>query len=191
MTQITCDIAIIGAGSGGLSVAAGASQMGADVVLIERAEMGGDCLNHGCVPSKALLAAAHAAHAQTTTAPFGTAPVQPQTDYAAAMAHVAQTIAQIAPVDSQERFEGFGVRVIHDTARFVSPREVQAGDMRIRARRFVIATGSRPAVPPVPGLDGVPYLTNETLFAQREAPEHLLILGGGPIGVEMAQAHAR
>jgi pyruvate/2-oxoglutarate dehydrogenase complex dihydrolipoamide dehydrogenase (E3) component len=191
MTSISCDIAVIGAGSGGLSVAAGASQMGADVVLIERAEMGGDCLNHGCVPSKALLAAAHAAHAQTTTEPFGTAPVQPHTDYAAAMEHVARTIAQIAPVDSQKRFEGFGVRVIRDTARFVSPREIQAGDTCIRARRFVIATGSRPAVPPIPGLDAVPYLTNETLFALRDAPGHLLILGGGPIGVEMAQAHAR
>lgn len=185
------DICIIGAGSGGLSVAAGAAQMGARVVLIEGAEMGGDCLNHGCVPSKALLAAAKHAHAMTDGARFGVAPVVPQVDFATVKDHVARTIAAIAPMDSQERFEGFGARVIRDWARFVAPDRIEAGGEVIRARRFVIATGSHPAIPPVPGIEAVPYLTNETVFALREAPAHLLILGGGPIGIEMAQAHQR
>ncbi|MWD26901.1 dihydrolipoamide dehydrogenase [Aquicoccus sp. SCR17] len=191
MERITTDILVIGAGSGGLSVAAGAAQMGARVVLLEGGEMGGDCLNYGCVPSKALIASAKAAHAQAGAAPYGIAPVTPQVDYAAAMEHVRGVIAAIAPVDSQERFEGLGVRVIRDWGRFVSDREVEAGETRIRARRIVIATGSSPLVPGVPGLDGVPYLTNETLWSLRERPGHLLILGGGPIGMEMAQAHRR
>ncbi|MGY6410559.1 MAG: dihydrolipoyl dehydrogenase family protein [Alkalilacustris sp.] len=188
---IRTDICVIGAGSGGLSVAAGAVQMGARVVLVEGAEMGGDCLNHGCVPSKALIAAAHAAHAMGAGGPFGIAPVAPQIDHAAVRAHVAATIAAIAPHDSQERFEGLGVRVLRHWARFNGPREVTAGPVRIRARRFVIATGSKPAIPPVPGLDQVGYLTNETIFALRQRPFHLIVLGGGPIGMEMAQAHRR
>jgi pyruvate/2-oxoglutarate dehydrogenase complex dihydrolipoamide dehydrogenase (E3) component len=191
MTRIKTDICVIGAGSGGLSVAAGAVQMGARVVLIEGAEMGGDCLNHGCVPSKALLAAAKAAHVMTAGAALGIAPAVPQVDFGAVKDHVARTIAAIAPMDSQERFEGLGVTVIRDWAHFLSPTEVQAGAARITARRFVIATGSRPVVPPVPGLADLPYLTNETIFALREKPSHLLILGGGPIGLEMAQAHRR
>jgi pyruvate/2-oxoglutarate dehydrogenase complex dihydrolipoamide dehydrogenase (E3) component len=191
MERIDTDICVIGAGSGGLSVAAGAVQMGARVVLVEGAEMGGDCLNHGCVPSKALLAAAKAAHAMTAGETFGIAPVAPEIDFGKVKDHVARTIAAIAPVDSQERFEGLGVRVIRDWARFTSPDELQAGGFTIRARRFVIATGSRPVVPPIPGLDTVSYLTNETIFPLRDKPTHLLILGGGPIGMEMAQAHRR
>lgn len=188
---IRSDLLVIGAGSAGLSVAAGASQLGADVILLEGHRMGGDCLNYGCVPSKALIASANAAHARTETAPLGIADQQPQIDYAAVMDHVAQIIAQIAPVDSQERFEGLGVRVIREFGRFVSPTRVQAGDHLIDARRIIIATGSSPLVPPIPGLESVPFLTNETLFNLRERPEHLLIIGGGPIGLEMAQAHAR
>ncbi|KIC15282.1 dihydrolipoyl dehydrogenase family protein [Leisingera sp. ANG-DT] len=191
MQSITCDLLVIGAGSGGLSVAAGASQMGADVVLLEGHKMGGDCLNYGCVPSKALLASAKAAHGQAHTAAFGVADQVPQADYAAAKDHVRDVIETIAPVDSQERFEGFGVRVIREFGHFVSETEVAAGDYRITARRMVIATGSAPLVPPIPGLDKVPYETNETLFDLREKPEHLLIIGGGPIGMEMAQAHIR
>lgn len=191
MALIKTDICVIGAGSGGLSVAAGAAQMGAKVVLIEGGEMGGDCLNAGCVPSKALIAAAKHAHAMTTGAPFGITPVKPQIDFAAVKDHVARVIQTIAPMDSQDRFEGFGIKVIRDWARFTSPREVQAGQDTIRARRFVIATGSRPFIPPIPGLDSVPYLTNETIFALRERPDHLIILGAGPIGIEMAQAHRR
>ncbi len=191
MQRIKTDLLVIGAGSGGLSVAAGAVQMGADVTLLEGHRMGGDCLNYGCVPSKALLAAGHAAHAMGSGAAMGIAPVAPEIDYAAAKDHVMRVIDQIAPVDSQERFEGLGVRVIRDYGRFTGLRTVQAGDTEITARRIVIATGSSPLVPPIPGLDTVPYLTNETLFDLREKPDHLLIIGGGPIGLEMAQAHRR
>lgn len=191
MTRIKTDLLVIGAGSGGLSLAAGASQMGADVVLLEGHKMGGDCLNFGCVPSKALIASAKAAYGQAHTSAYGVADVTPQIDYAAAIEHVAGVIAQIAPVDSQERFEGLGVTVIREWGQFVSPTEVQAGDTTISARRIVIATGSSPLVPPIPGLDSVPFLTNETLFDIRHKPDHLLIIGGGPIGMEMAQAHIR
>ena len=191
MTILKPDLCIIGAGSGGLSLAAGAVQMGASVVLIEGAEMGGDCLNAGCVPSKALLAAGKAAEAMRQAGRFGIRPVEPEIDFAAVKDHVAAVIAGIAPHDSQERFEALGVTVLRDWARFTGPREVAAAGQTIRARRFVIATGSRAALPPIPGIETVPYLTNETIFALRERPDHLLILGGGPIGMEMAQAHRR
>ncbi len=191
MERIRTDICVIGAGSGGLSVAAGAAQMGVRVVLLEGGRMGGDCLNSGCVPSKALIAAARQAHAMGAGAPFGIAPVTPQVDHGAVRKHVRRAIATIAPHDSQERFEGLGVRVIRKYGRFISPTEVQAGDAVITARRFVIATGSSPFIPPLPGLDGVPFLTNETIFDLDECPGHLLVVGGGPIGLEMAQAHRR
>ena len=191
LTRITTDLCIIGAGSGGLSVAAGASQMGARVVLVEGGEMGGDCLNAGCVPSKALIAAAKHAHSMTAGAPFGISPVTPIIDFAAVKDHVARVIETIAPMDSQARFEGFGVNVIRAMGHFIAPTELQAGDQIIRARRFIIATGSRPMIPPIPGVDSVPYLTNETIFALRERPSHLIIIGGGPIGMEMAHAHHR
>ena len=179
MQKINTDLLIIGAGSGGLSVAAGAAQMGANVVLLEGGEMGGDCLNYGCVPSKALLAKAKEAHQGL--------PIS----YADAMRHVHEVIGKIEPMDSQERFEGFGVKVIRAYGKFVSPTEVEAGDTRIKARRIVVATGSSPMVPPIPGLDAVPYLTNESLWDLTEQPAHLLIIGAGPIGMEMAQAHVR
>jgi pyruvate/2-oxoglutarate dehydrogenase complex dihydrolipoamide dehydrogenase (E3) component len=191
MERLRADLCVIGAGAGGLSVAAGAAQMGARVVLIEGGEMGGDCLNHGCVPSKALLAAARMAQSRRQGAALGIAPAEPQVDFAAVMDHVARTIAAIAPHDSQERFEALGVTVLRGWARFTGPREVEAAGRRIRARRFVIATGSRPVLPPVPGIETVPVLTNETVFALRSLPRHLLILGGGPIGCEMAQAFRR
>ena len=191
MSETTTDLLVIGGGSGGLSVAAGAVQMGARVVLLEGHKMGGDCLNYGCVPSKALIAAAKAARAHAHSARFGVADAAPDVDYAAVMEHVAGVIAQIAPHDSVERFEGLGVRVIQEYGEFVSPTEVRAGGETIRARRTVIATGSSPFVPPIPGLDGVPHLTNETIFDLRERPGHLLVVGGGPIGMEMAQAHLR
>ncbi|WP_171136780.1 NAD(P)/FAD-dependent oxidoreductase [Ruegeria sp. HKCCC1038] len=191
MKDLKTDILVIGAGSGGLSVAAGASQMGADVVLLEGHKMGGDCLNFGCVPSKALIASAKAAYGQAHSAPLGIASVTPQIDYAAAKDHVHDVISQIEPMDSQERFEGFAVKVIREYGSFVSPTQVEAGDTRITARRIVIATGSSPLVPPMPGLDQVPFYTNEDIFELREKPEHLLIIGGGPIGMEMAQAHIR
>ena len=191
MKHIKTDLLVIGAGSGGLSVAAGAVQMGADVTMLEGHKMGGDCLNFGCVPSKALIASGKAAWGQAHASKYGVADVTPKVDYAAAKDHVADVIAEIEPNDSVERFEGLGVRVIQEYGEFVSDREVKAGDTLIKARRVVISTGSSPFVPPIPGLDKVPYQTNETLFELREQPEHLLVIGGGPIGLEMAQAHRR
>ncbi len=188
---LTPDLCVIGAGSGGLSVAAGAAQIGASVVLIEKHKMGGDCLNYGCVPSKALLAAGKHAHQMGTGAPFGVTPVAADVDFAKAMDHVREVIAKIEPHDSVERFEGLGCTVIQDAAKFINKREVEAGGKIIRPRRFVIATGSRAAVPDIDGLSDIPYLTNETLFDNRMRPDHLIIIGGGPVGLEMAQAHHR
>jgi pyruvate/2-oxoglutarate dehydrogenase complex dihydrolipoamide dehydrogenase (E3) component len=185
------DLCIIGAGSAGLAVAAGAAQMGAEVVLIERSRMGGDCLNYGCVPSKSLLAAARAADLWRRAAALGVAYPPPRIDFAAVGASVQRVISAIAPNDSVERFEALGVRVVRAQARFTSPRTVIAGENEIRPRRFVIATGSRPAIPAIPGLAKVPYLTNESIFANRQLPEHLIVVGGGPVGIEMAQAHCR
>ena len=183
MSRIKTDICVIGGGSGGLSVAAGAVQMGARVVLIEGHKMGGDCLNYGCVPSKALLSQAKRVKARGDT---------PRAeDFRAAMAHVNATIATIAPHDSVERFEGLGVQVIQGFARFTAPDTVAVGDVTICARRFVVATGSRAFIPPIKGLEDVPYMTNETLFTQADCPGHLLVIGAGPIGLEMAQAHKR
>lgn len=188
---LTPDICVIGAGSGGLSVAAGASQMGAEVVLLERGKMGGDCLNYGCVPSKAAIAAGHAAQVMRTASRFGIADVAPNVDFQAVHDHIHGVIAGIAPHDSVERFEGLGVHVIQEEGRFTGPAEVAAGDIRIRAKKFVVATGSSAGVPPIPGIDDVPYLTNETVFDLTEPPSHLIVVGGGPIGCELAQAHRR
>jgi pyruvate/2-oxoglutarate dehydrogenase complex dihydrolipoamide dehydrogenase (E3) component len=185
------DICVIGAGSGGLSVAAAAAAFGRSVVLVEKHKMGGDCLNYGCVPSKALIAAARRAHTMRTSAPFGIAAVEPAVDFAAVRDHVQDVIAAIAPNDSVERFTGLGVKVVHAAARFEDPRTVVAADLRIRARRFVIATGSSPAIPPIPGLSDVPYFTNETIFTNGRKLDHLIVVGGGPIGLELAQAHRR
>ncbi|MFQ6017318.1 MAG: dihydrolipoyl dehydrogenase family protein [Kiloniellaceae bacterium] len=185
---VTPDLCVLGAGATGLSIAAGAAQMGAETVLVEKGRMGGDCLNYGCVPSKSLLAAGKAAKAHVLAGRLGVHYPPPRIDYRAVHDHVRGVIAGIAPQDSVERFEGLGVTVIQAAARFVGPREVEAGDARIRARRFVVATGSQPSVPPIPGLERVPYLTNETVFDLTERPEHLIVIGGGPIGCELGQA---
>ncbi|MBI1238541.1 MAG: FAD-binding protein [Alphaproteobacteria bacterium] len=189
--RIKADICVIGGGSGGLSLAAGAAQLGQKVVLIEKGKMGGDCLNYGCVPSKALIAASKRAHAFRASAEFGIAPAEPVIDFRRVHDHIHEVIAAIAPIDSVERFEGLGVTVIQAPARFTGPMEIEAGGKTIRARRIVIATGSRAGVPPIPGLSEVPYLTNETLFDNVALPRHLIIIGAGPIGMEMAQAHRR
>jgi pyruvate/2-oxoglutarate dehydrogenase complex dihydrolipoamide dehydrogenase (E3) component len=165
--------------------------MGAETVLIERAEMGGDCLNVGCVPSKSLIAAARLAADVRRGPAFGVDAGEPAIDFARVNRHVHEVIAAIAPHDSQERFEGLGVTVLRGAARFADARSVAVGDTLIRARRFVIATGSRPAVPAIPGLDTVPYLTNETIWANKGRPDHLIVIGAGPIGLELAQAHRR
>ncbi len=188
---LTPDICVIGAGSGGLSVAAAAAAFGVDVVLIEKAKMGGDCLNYGCVPSKALIAAGKAADTFRSSEKFGIAPHEPDIDFSRVHDHVHDVIATIAPHDSVERFEGLGVNVIQGAGVFISADTVQVGEQHIKARRFVIATGSSAAVPPIPGLEATPYLTNESLFHLKQRPEHLIIIGAGPIGMEMAQAHRR
>ena len=186
------DICVIGGGSGGLSVAAAAAAFGVPVVLIENHKMGGDCLNTGCVPSKALLAAAKHAHTIQSSAPFGVSAAAVAVDFAKVRAHVQSVIAAIAPVDSAERFAGLGVRVIKGHATFKHKSTVAVADQfEIRARRFVIATGSTPALPPIPGLDGGPCLTNESIFDLDVLPAHLIVIGGGPIGLEMAQAFRR
>src|SRR3569832_279935 len=189
--RLTPDICVIGAGAAGLSVAAAAAAFGVATVLIERHEMGGECLHDGCVPSKALLAAAkRAAHMRGDA--MGIHATELKIDIAKVQAHVQDVIAQIAPVDSAERFTGRGVRVIRGTARFIDRRTVAVGDAHeIRARRFVIATGSKPIVPPIPGLDGGPYLTNETIFKLKELPRDLIVIGAGAVGLEMAQAFRR
>jgi len=188
---LTPDICVIGAGSGGLSVAAAAAAFGVPVVLIEKGKMGGDCLNYGCVPSKALLAAAkHAAQWKSVT-PFGLTLPAPRVDFARVHAHVHQVIAAIAPNDSKERFGGLGVQVIEGAARFRDASTVTVGNFEIKARRFVIATGSRAAVPGIEGLAATPFFTNETIFDLKRAPEHLIIIGAGAVGLELAQAFRR
>ncbi|NBB14610.1 FAD-dependent oxidoreductase [Caulobacter sp. SLTY] len=189
--RIRADLAIIGAGSGGLSVAAGAAQLGLKVVLFEKGEMGGDCLNYGCVPSKALIASAEAAHRARHSGPLGVAAADVTVDFVAVMARVHKVIEEIAPIDSQERFEGLGVRVVRETARFRDRRTVESDSVRVTARKVVIASGSRAAVPPIPGLEASPYLTNESIFELTTLPEHLIVLGGGPIGVELGQVFRR
>lgn len=203
---LTPDLCVIGGGAAGLTVAAGAARLGASVVLVDAGiaadgplagVMGGDCLQAGCIPSKALLAAA--AQAAAVRAACGPA-VQagaPRIEFAAVMAQVRAAQKAIAPHDSVERFTALGVTVLPGTARFESARDVivtarQGGGLTVvRARRVVLATGSQPRLPPVPGLDQVPVLTSETLFTLSELPLHLGILGGGPQGVELAQAFRR
>jgi pyruvate/2-oxoglutarate dehydrogenase complex dihydrolipoamide dehydrogenase (E3) component len=189
--NLRVDLCVIGGGSGGLSVAAAAAQLGVSVALVEKHKMGGDCLNYGCVPSKALIAAGRRAQLMRSSAPFGITPVRPSVDYGAVHGHVHGVIAAIAPNDSVERFTGMGVTVIQAPGHFVGRDTVLAGDHRIKARRFVVATGSIPTVPSIPGLDRVPYFTNETIFDNREKLDHLIIIGGGPMGLELGQAYLR
>jgi pyruvate/2-oxoglutarate dehydrogenase complex dihydrolipoamide dehydrogenase (E3) component len=188
---IKTDLCIIGAGSGGLSVAAAAAMMGVPVVLIERDQMGGDCLNVGCVPSKALIAAGKHAAAMRDAVNFGFNTVEIKPAFNRVNAHVHAVIKAIAPNDSVERFTALGATVLKGDARFINKRIVQVGDQQILARRIIIATGSRPAIPAIPGLTEVPYLTNESLFDLTRKPGKLVVIGAGPIGMEIAQAHVR
>lgn len=185
------DLVVIGAGSGGLSVAAGAAQLGLKVVLFEKGEMGGDCLNYGCVPSKALIAAAAAAHEARHAERLGVTAGPVSVDFTRVMDHVRGAIAAIAPNDSQARFEEFGVRVVREPARFEDAHTVAGDSLRVRARKIVVATGSRAVVPPIEGLADTAYLTNESIFDLTERPDRLIVLGGGPIGVELGQAFRR
>ena len=189
--QLSPDICVIGAGSGGLSVAAAAAQFGVDVVLIERGEMGGDCLNYGCVPSKSLIAAARRADTMRSSGPFGITPLEPAIDFDRVHDHIHEVIAAIAPNDSVERFTGLGVNVIKGEARFRDKSTVIVDGREIKARRFVIASGSSPALPPIPGIERVSYFTNETIFDNKRKIEKLILVGGGPIGMELAHAFRR
>ncbi|MDF1608274.1 FAD-dependent oxidoreductase [Hoeflea sp. YIM 152468] len=189
--RLTPDICVIGGGSGGLSVAAAAAAFGVDVVLVEKGKMGGDCLNYGCVPSKAMIAAGKHAHALAKAPDFGVTAGEVKVNFRKVHDHIHAVIGAIAPNDSVERFRAMGVHVIEAEARFIDKNTLMAGGTEIRARRYVVATGSSALVPPIPGLDTVDYLTNETLFDRTRAPKHLIVIGGGPIGMEMAQAHRR
>lgn len=186
------DLVVIGGGAGGLVVASVAAQLGLDVVLIEKEpQLGGDCLHYGCVPSKALLKAAHVAHTLRNAADYGYQMDVPDTDMAAINASVQKAVSTIQGHDSHERFESLGCEVLTGKARFIDSSTVKAGDRTISAKRFVIATGSSPWIPEIKGLNSVDYITNEDIFKLEKLPGHLVILGGGPVGVEMAQAFAR
>src|SRR4029077_9859599 len=189
--HLTPDICVIGAGSGGPSVSAAAAAFGVPVVLIEKGKMGGECLNTGCVPSKSLIAAGKRARAIADAAAFGVATQAAEIDFAGVHRHVHGVIAAIAPNDSKERFNGLGVRVVEGAARFKDRNTVVVDATEIAARRFVVATGSSPELPPIAGLDRVPYLTNETVFDLTTRPEHLIVIGAGAIGLELAQAFRR
>lgn len=182
------DICIIGAGSAGLSLAAGAAQLGAKVVLIEEGKMGGECLNNGCIPSKSLLASAKVANIIKNCQSFGLNASLAEINYAKVHDNIKSIMSNIAPHDSAERFTGLGVSVISGKAQFVDAETLKVNDKTIKARRFVIATGSAPAIPSIPGLSTVPFLTNESIFELQEKPTRLIIIGGGPVGCELAQA---
>jgi pyruvate/2-oxoglutarate dehydrogenase complex dihydrolipoamide dehydrogenase (E3) component len=192
MTDILkTDICVIGAGSGGLSVAAAAAAFGVPVILVEKGKMGGDCLNYGCVPSKTLISIAKKAHTIRHADQYGLTTIPPVVDFANVRARIQDVIATIAPHDSEERFTGLGVKVLRGAARFTGPDQIEVNGQTIRARRFVIATGSSAFVPPIPGLADIAYLTNETIFDLDILPRHLMIVGGGPIGLELGQAFRR
>ncbi len=190
-TKYDVDLCIIGAGSAGLSIASGAAQLGRSVVLFEAGEMGGDCLNSGCVPSKAILKAGKIAQSRREGEAFGIKPAKVEIDFEKVKAHIQDVIETIAPVDSQERFEGLGCIVIREFASFKDEQTVVSEKTEVRAKRFVIATGSRASAPPIPGLADVDFLTNEDIFTVPELPKHLLIIGAGPIGLEMGQTFRR
>jgi pyruvate/2-oxoglutarate dehydrogenase complex dihydrolipoamide dehydrogenase (E3) component len=189
--KIKADLAVIGAGAGGLVTSAGAAMLGRKVVLFEAGEMGGDCLNYGCVPSKAILTAAHKAHDIREAHKWGIKAGDPVIDFAKVRETIQAAITAIEPNDSQERFEGLGVRVIREFARFEGERTIGSDSVEVTAKRIVIATGTRARVPGITGIKDVPYLTNETIWSLQDLPEHLLILGAGPIGMELGQAFRR
>lgn len=185
------DLVVLGAGTAGLVCAAGAAGLGARVALVERHLMGGDCLNFGCVPSKAVLRAAKAWHDASAATSFGGPRMAESGDSAHAMERMRRLRAEISPNDSAERFRRLGVDVFFGTARFAASDRVSVDGIGLRFRRAVIATGTRPAIPPIPGLASARYRTNETIFELESAPARLAILGAGPVGCEMAQAFAR
>jgi pyruvate/2-oxoglutarate dehydrogenase complex dihydrolipoamide dehydrogenase (E3) component len=182
---------VIGAGSGGLVCAAGAAGLGAKVALIEKSKMGGDCLNTGCVPSKAIIRAAKLRYDAKRSRDFGLKAAAEEVNLAEVMASVREVQTKIAPHDSQERFEGLGVDVYRKKFSFISPFEVSDGENILRAKRIVLATGSSPAVPDIPGLANVAFRNSENIWDLEELPQRLVVLGGGPIGCELAQTFSR
>jgi len=185
------NLLVIGAGSGGLVSAYIAAAVKAKVALIEKHRMGGDCLNTGCVPSKALIRSSRLVAEARDAGRYGLEDTELEVDFGRIMDRVQDVIAKIEPHDSVERYTELGVEVIEAEARLVSPWEVEAGGRRLSARSIVLATGARPLVPPLPGLDAVEYLTSDTIWVLRELPARLVVLGGGPIGAELAQSFAR
>lgn len=179
MTSLHYDLVVIGGGAAGLVTAGGAAQLGARTLLIEQHKLGGECLYTGCVPSKALIAVAARAHAGGGG------------DWPSARAAIQRAITTIEPHDSPARFRGFGVEVEFGRANFTGRGSLLINGRTVTARRFIVATGSIAAVPPIPGLAELPYLTNETIFDLAECPGHLVIVGGGPIGCELSQSFAR
>jgi pyruvate/2-oxoglutarate dehydrogenase complex dihydrolipoamide dehydrogenase (E3) component len=185
-------LVVIGAGTAGLVTAAGAAGLGAKVALVERELMGGDCLNVGCVPSKAVISAGRAAEAVRRAGEFGVrVPEGVTVDFAAAMERMRLLRAKISPADSVERFTSLGVDVFLGGGKFVSSDTVEVADKKLRFRKAVIATGARAAAPPIDGLGSVEYLTNETVFSLTELPKRLGVIGAGPIGCELAQTFAQ
>src|SRR5260221_8354657 len=194
--ELKPDLCVIGAGAAGLAVASAAAPLGVPVVLIEKGRMGGEHLNTGCVPSKAMVAAGRRADVFRTSGPFGVKSAKPAVEFDEVNDHVHRVINSIAPNDSKERLTGMHVRVIEGEARFRDTRTVVVGreedvKFEIKARGFVIATGSQPAVPPISGIEHCPYFTNENIFDARERPKHLIVIGAGPTGLELAQSLRR
>ena len=186
------NVVVIGGGTAGLVTAAGTAGLGGRVALIERHRMGGDCLNTGCVPSKALISSARLIEQIRQAEKWGLQPQEPRFRFETVFQRMRERRAAIAPHDSEERFTSLGVDVFHGQARFVSEREVRVEDVTLKAKNFVIATGTRARIPDVDGIDRVPYCTNETVFDElNEKPERLIVLGGGPIGCELGQVFAR
>ena len=190
-SRFDTNLIVIGAGSAGLISSLIAATVRARVTLIERGAMGGDCLNTGCVPSKTLIRSAKVAHTLRDAGRFGIGPVEPDVDFEAVMARVHAAIAQIAPNDSVERYTSLGVDCVQGEARLVDPWTVAVGERSITARNIILASGATPFVPPIPGIDEVPVLTSENLWSLTKRPARLLVMGGGPIGCELAQAFCR
>jgi pyruvate/2-oxoglutarate dehydrogenase complex dihydrolipoamide dehydrogenase (E3) component len=188
---LTPDLCVIGAGSGGLAVAAAARDFGASVVIVEKGRLGGSALNTGAIPLKALVASSARAQAMRDAAPFGIAAEEPRINFRRVHAHVEQVIAAVSPLSSVPHLKAQGVEFVGGSARFLSRKAVHAGETEIRARRFVIATGARPTVPAIPGLDAVPFFTTETILDNTRKLTHLVIIGAGATALELAQAYCR
>ncbi len=189
--KFTHDAIVIGGGAAGLTAAGGVALFGLKAALIEGHKMGGECLNNGCVPSKAIITAAKRAQEARTATRHGVTLAEPKVEWSGVHKHIHDAIAHIEPHDSAETFEEMGVEVIKGWATVTGKHTVEVDGRTLSAPRIVVATGSKPFVPPIEGIDSVPYLTNENLFDLEEQPEHLIVVGGGVIGMEMAQAFRR